>query len=397
MTEGKPKISTRHFLRVPGRGDDGAGAKLLLDGETMSVAELVSRLVVSDAATRGRALAIVGRITSPNSNDIHTISNALHSLAADSVCAETILYENALSEFLRAHANHPEAISIGAQLLRIRDNRNQPDDAALVCALREALEAFPAITTLSPKQESIEIRYVLLRAFEARQLTSVAVRHISAFLQDQTPTLSLERKAFANQLLPLLRAEPTNGDSWLELKRLATCVFTTGYASSAQRATPPAPPPVTCSSSGSERAPTTSGLSPTAAGLIQKLLADERQEFVPRLMPQDFQVLRQVTGLTLEVFRLVTERIRRRAASDPWARVAILDLVRSPHEPDVTARVRTAVLGALVNDARRVGKLSMQLEKEVFAISAEIPELPFLRRDYTEGDDASDTSIIDMS
>jgi hypothetical protein len=50
-----------------------------------------------------------------------------------------------------------------------------------------------------------------------------------------------------------------------------------------------------------------------------------------------------------------------------------------------------------VNDARRVGKLSMQLEKEVFAISAEIPELPFLRRDYTEGDDASDTSIIDMS
>jgi hypothetical protein len=114
-------------------------------------------------------------------------------------------------------------------------------------------------------------------------------------------------------------------------------------------------------------------------------------------MPQDFQVLRQVTGLTLEVFRLVTERIRRRAASDPWARVAILDLVRSPHEPDVTARVRTAVLGALVNDARRVGKLSMQLEKEVFAISAEIPELPFLRRDYTEGDDASDTSIIDMS
>jgi hypothetical protein len=127
--------------------------------------------------------------------------------------------------------------------------------------------------------------------------------------------------------------------------------------------------------------------------LIQKVLADERLEFVARLMPQDFQVLRQVTGLKLDVFRLLTERIRRRAASDPWARLAVLDLVRSQHEPDVTARVRTAVLGALVNDARRIGKLSTQLEKEVFAISAEIPDLPFLCHEPTDGDEHGDANL----
>jgi hypothetical protein len=130
-----------------------------------------------------------------------------------------------------------------------------------------------------------------------------------------------------------------------------------------------------------------------AVGLIQKLIADERLEFVPRLMPQDFQVLRQVTGLKLDVFRLLTERIRRRAASDPWARLAVLDLVRSPHEPEVTARVRTAVLGALVNDARRIGKLSTQLEKEVFAISAEIPDLPFLSHEPIDGDEHGDAIL----
>jgi hypothetical protein len=59
----------------------------------------------------------------------------------------------------------------------------------------------------------------------------------------------------------------------------------------------------------------------------------------------------------------------------------------------VTARVRTAVLGALVNDARRLGKLSTQLEKEVFAISAEIPDLPFLSPERTEVDEHVDITL----
>jgi hypothetical protein len=384
-------MSTRHFLRIPGRGDECASAKLLIDGESISVAELVGRLSGADVAIRSRAISILERIPSPSRGDIHTIANALHSLARDTSRPEAPLYESALNDFIRANASHPEALSIGAQLLRIENNRDNESHNALVLALKEALDAFPVISALSPKQEIIETRYVLLRAFEAQQLASIAMRHISAFLRDQTPTLAAERKVWASQLLPLLRSSSATGASNLELKRLATCVFTTGFTSSVTRTSPP--PLVGSNHSTLRNEPVSPDITPAAAGLIQKLVADERYEFVARLMPQDFQVLRQVTGLKLETFRLLTERIRRRAASDPWARIAVLDLVRSPHEPDVTARVRTAVLGALVNDARRLGKLSTQLEKEVFAISAEIPDLPFLSPERTEVDEHVDITL----
>lgn len=390
--ETKPQLAVRHFLRIPGRSDDRTSAKLLLDGETISVTELVGRLAVSDVPTRSRALDILQRIPSASRSDIHTIANALLTLTKDSSGAEALLYESALHDFLRANANHPEALSIGAQLLRIQDNHRHASIEDFVSALQEALEAFPPISSLSPKQEIIETRYVLLRAFEAEQLNPIAARHVSAFLRDQTPALASERKAFANQLLPLLRASAADGDSHAELKRLAVCVFTTGFCAPVTRPSPP-PPPMPSERAGSINEPTSPGMTTVAVGLIQKLIADERLEFVPRLMPQDFQVLRQVTGLKLDVFRLLTERIRRRAASDPWARLAVLDLVRSPHEPEVTARVRTAVLGALVNDARRIGKLSTQLEKEVFAISAEIPDLPFLSHEPIDGDEHGDAIL----
>jgi hypothetical protein len=392
MTETKPKLSVRHFLRIPGRGDERTSAKLLLDGETISVTELVGRLTGSDGSARSRAIDILQRIPSASRSDIHTIANALLSLAKDSVGAEAALYERALNDFLRANASNPEALYIGAQLLRIQSNHRDKSDHDLVSALRESLEAIPPISSLSSKQEIIETRYVLLRAFEAEQLASIAARHISAFLRDQTPTLATERKALANQLLPLLRASGVDGDSNVELKRLAVCVFTTGLCAPVTRRSPP-PPPIPSDRSALISEPSSPGVTTVAVGLIQKVLADERLEFVARLMPQDFQVLRQVTGLKLDVFRLLTERIRRRAASDPWARLAVLDLVRSQHEPDVTARVRTAVLGALVNDARRIGKLSTQLEKEVFAISAEIPDLPFLCHEPTDGDEHGDANL----
>jgi hypothetical protein len=108
---------------------------------------------------------------------------------------------------------------------------------------------------------------------------------------------------------------------------------------------------------------------------MDRLLADTGGQVLARLGPQDYEVLRKIKGLSLDDFRGITEKIRFKAASDPWARAAILDLVRSPHDSGVSHGVRTAVLGALVNDARKIGKLSSQLEKEVFAISAEIPAL----------------------
>jgi formiminotetrahydrofolate cyclodeaminase len=96
------------------------------------------------------------------------------------------------------------------------------------------------------------------------------------------------------------------------------------------------------------------------------------------MIPEELHVLRQVEELSLEEFKGITQRLNSRAVSDPWARTVILDLVRLPHAAEVSAKVRTAALGALISEARRLGRLSLELEKEVFAVSAEIPSLPFL-------------------
>jgi hypothetical protein len=128
----------------------------------------------------------------------------------------------------------------------------------------------------------------------------------------------------------------------------------------------------------------TSSRSVRTSQVIAKLLRDDNPSTVMRMVPEELHTLRQVENLSVEEFRVITERLRTRAATDPWARTTVLDLVRLPHAPEVSAKVRTAALGALISEARRLGKLSADLEKEVFAVSAEIPYLPFLPPDVED-------------
>lgn len=113
--------------------------------------------------------------------------------------------------------------------------------------------------------------------------------------------------------------------------------------------------------------------------LTARLLTDSSPTLVSRLVAGDFEVLKKARGLTLSQFRSLLEKIRPRAISDNWARLAFLEIVRAPHAVDVDVQVRTGALGALVSEARKLGKLTGMLEKEVFAASAEIPYLPHVR------------------
>jgi hypothetical protein len=94
------------------------------------------------------------------------------------------------------------------------------------------------------------------------------------------------------------------------------------------------------------------------------------------LVAADFHLLKQASGLNAEEFRIVLERIRGRAISEQWARHAFLEILRAPHSPEVTTSARTVALGLLVTEARKLGKLTSSFEKEVFAVSAELPNLP---------------------
>lgn len=115
-----------------------------------------------------------------------------------------------------------------------------------------------------------------------------------------------------------------------------------------------------------------------ALELALKILRDNSSSLISRLIADDFDLLRQVNGLEVEQFRQLLECIRGRAVSEPWARVAFLDIVRARQANSVTASVRTSALGSLVNEARKLGRLTNSFEKEVFAVSAEIPHLSFL-------------------
>ena len=109
--------------------------------------------------------------------------------------------------------------------------------------------------------------------------------------------------------------------------------------------------------------------------LVARLCRDANPTLVARLVPADFEALRRAEGLTADQFKVILDRIRSRAISDSWARIAFLEILRAPHDPAVTASVRTGALGALVSEARRLGRLTPAFEKEVFAVSAELPHL----------------------
>ena len=112
---------------------------------------------------------------------------------------------------------------------------------------------------------------------------------------------------------------------------------------------------------------------------IASLSSPDAHHITLRLSPEELHILRQVQGLSLEQFRSLTTALRARAISCEWARGALLELVKSPHTPEVTAEIRTNALGTFISDARKNGKLTQIIEKQVFSISAEIPTLPFLK------------------
>lgn len=112
---------------------------------------------------------------------------------------------------------------------------------------------------------------------------------------------------------------------------------------------------------------------------ISSLSSPDAHRITMRLAPEELHILKQAQGLSLEQFKSLTNALRARAISCEWARGALLELVKSPHSPEVTAEIRTNTLGTFISDARKNGKLTQGLEKQVFSISAEIPTLQFLK------------------
>lgn len=359
------------FLRIPGGSEEHSTSTVLVDNAPYPIAELHCLLSSSDPRLHMATLSALRERSDFSSSEILLASTVLFSYRTTVAEAET-----ALIDLLSNHLNEPEAINIGAQLTRIWQTTEVLAESRqnFINTLVDLIHAIRFPPTALPHQEIVAKRYILLRAFESSSLRAAAHHAIRSILEDQNPVLTIARKAFSGQLLAAARSF-SHAPELIPLKQLASTVFALGAVPTIGMGTtdtlgtknqsPDAPP----------------SAAPKAQELVTRLVCGNEPDLISRLLPQDFQILQQVKGLDLDSFRIISDKLRAPAVSDPWARAAILDLVRSRHQPEVSSRIRTAVLGAFVSEARKYGKLTRQLEKEVFAISAEIPTLPFLHNE----------------
>jgi hypothetical protein len=382
-------LSNRTFLRIPGLADEHAGTSLTIDGLTCSIDDCISLLLHNDLAICTRALNILAEVSSAARSEAHAIAGAMHRVSSIPDTSIAQLAESSLCRFISSNLASPEIVSIGAQWVKTWDPTSplSPAKSKLISELKEVIVKIRFEGTPQSTNQIVEARHVLCRSFEAEHLRAAAAEAIHAILCDETPSLARDRRVFAEQFLSLFRSMPHMSANYTTLRRIASAVFTTGMATPMKPASSRVVATNVAPSASQNRGVESSELSPQARLLIDNLIAERGGEFVSRLVANDYEMIRKAQGLSLQEFRTLTNRIRSRAASDPWARAALLDLVRAPHEPAVSSSVRTAVLGGLVTEARKLGRLSSQIEKEVFAISAEIPALPFLQgHDTPESD-----------
>lgn len=363
--------TTLLFLRIPGLADDYTSNTLIVNETEYALSELSSLLSSPDTNLRTKTLEAVRKSTHFSQAEIALIVTNLFALQDTSTESEP-----ALVDFLINNIAHAEAINMGAQLARIWGSQkatNSPREK-LIQELSSVVRRIRLSDHSAQGQNAVAERYILLRAFESPSLRAAAMHAIRLILEDQDPNLVVERKVFSSQFLGLVRMCPPDAEI-TALKRLASSVFTSGAFR------PKQPHRIHVGYGANQDADTTDGSMPQVQELLDKIALSDEPNLISRLLPKDFQMLRHVKGLDLARFRLIFDKIRTRAVSDPWARAALLDLARSPHHPEVSSRIRTAALGTFVNEARKYGKLTSQLEKEVFAISAEIPTLPFLQNE----------------
>lgn len=309
-------------------------------------------------------------------DDSSELFGTIHSLlTSEELASMEDLREDLILELLVGHHELPEALHLSCQIARAwtADFASAQSNRRALCELMSSKIASLSLSGNLAKQErDADLRHILLKAVESPVLRESATTAITAILSSNDSGLLREKRALATQLLNLIRHQSGYND----IKRLAATTFATTLGTGAQIPSNSRPSQwSTASAPGSTQQLLSERRSAQALHLIQRITGEGGAREVARLMPTDFQVLKAITGLSLETFRLVCERLRMRAVSDPWARSTLLELARAPHDSSVTSSVRTAMLGSLVSEARKIGKLSAELEKEVYATSATIPEM----------------------
>ncbi len=544
-----PPLPTAGALsRIPGVPDSGERVRIIVRGKEYSLSDIAAATRADREEARIAALQALGSLHGLGNTELYFAASTLYSIGHEhGRCGDESRTQ--LKQLLERHFPQPEAVHLAIQVVKKCSHDTRFEKCLLMVSEVAVVLSGSSAHTISNRREFIEARYVALRALEIEVFRAAAFVRLRALLENPSETFKLERKDLANNLLAILRAMPVQNPEVLELRRLCSFVFATGFAPTssthrteqqiaqtagtfttanqaetqrqyglattletrkavplrgramsveefssalrfgpnlavqlpanqqwptkaewdtihtllastlanqnlpladkvslltllatrikvedrndpresrfrpdvlpkesreqvlseieALRLTPDDEALVEKSSeelestllsgdfskwryapairrkqhisSISSDAKFTVSENSSVARLVALLSLPDAVRIASRLSPEDLHVLRQTRSLTLDEFRAVAHSLRVRAVSCEWALGAILDLVRAPQGEGVTAEVRTAVLGGVVAEARKIGKLTQKLEKEIFAVSAEIPGLPFLQ------------------
>lgn len=357
------------LLRIPNASEEEPSRISIDTHRTLTIRELcrdIQNAPHDECETFLRDL--IPNLFNLSQSELFLLCETLLSLRCVSSLADSNLIDETLRALITNHIDLLECVSLGAQVVRFCGNDHANFSSpikTLVGTLIERLNSMISDEGPDTPSESIDQQQVLLRCLETYALRPTTITIFLHLLNNRPLESVKEQKSICKQILQVARRISDTSAALDDLKRQASTIYITGENFGRSNLIPP-PTSESSHSSGEAR----------AAILIEKIVASDGKSEVQRLLAQDFHALRCISGLEIDRFSVLTSRLLPRAIAEPWARAALLDIVRAPHAASVNLSNRTNVLGVLVAEARRHGILDQDMEQEILATSARLPHNP---------------------
>ena len=355
------------LIRIPNASVEEPSRISIDKDRKRTVKELADDIQSASSDDRQTLLKdLIPHLLNLSDSELFRICESLLQLQKESSVAEANLIQDTLRTLITNHIDLRESISLGAQVVHFFESQHSSISShmkTLAYTLSDRLQNLVAISPVNIPNREIVQHQVLIRCLESpalRPATSTVLLHL---LNGKSLGSIKEQKSICKQILQIARRISDKSPTFDALRRKASHLYiggenfdTTNLIST--------PTNENSDLSGEAR----SGI------LIEKIIDSGGKSEVQRLLAQDFHTLRCVSGLEVETFSILTSRLLPRAITEPWARAALLDIVRAPHAASVSLSNRTNVLGSLVAEARRHGVLNKDMEQEILSTSARLPE-----------------------
>lgn len=283
------------------------------------------------------------------------------------------IHETIATTLERYLASHPICYA-AIQLLKT-DRGNHFTDR-FVLSVSNAVRAYS-----SPLGRGNNFHLVLL-ALEVPALRAASLEACQSILSSPPEsTAKRDLREFARELISFFRRCRCDHPLKESVKTLAHHIFTVGQSISLRAGD---------AGSTTVSHDTDRNSHEEASRILLKLFMQRPpQSTLDRLTGEDFKRVGELSGLTIEEFKVTAEILAQYATKDGGALDAFIRVAKSPHDAGVSVQTRTQALAGFLATSRRRGSLSHEIERQILATSAEIPELPFITNVDTSASEAS--------